>query len=57
MSSIFLSLITIICVLFLLPAFHYLPVREVTPALHCFADNFIESRPILNDYSCGMVLD
>ena len=29
MSSIFLSLITVICVLFLLPYFHYLPVSNV----------------------------
>jgi MFS superfamily sulfate permease-like transporter len=30
MSSIFLSLITIICVLYLLPAFYYLPVSSIT---------------------------
>lgn len=30
MSSIFLSLITIICVLFLLPYFHYLPVSTMS---------------------------
>jgi MFS superfamily sulfate permease-like transporter len=30
MSSIFLSIITIICVLFLLPAFYYLPVSQFT---------------------------
>lgn len=29
MSSIFLSLITIICVLFLLPYFHYMPVSYI----------------------------
>jgi MFS superfamily sulfate permease-like transporter len=28
MSSVFLSIITIICVVFLLPAFHYLPVSS-----------------------------
>lgn len=31
MSSIFLSLITIICVLFLMPYFHYLPVSSLSP--------------------------
>lgn len=31
MSSIILSLITVICVLFLLPAFHYLPVSYLLP--------------------------
>ena len=31
MSSIFLSLITVICVLFLLPYFHYLPVGLIPP--------------------------
>lgn len=35
MSSIFLSLITVICILFLLPYFYYLPVsRSLTPRRH-----------------------
>jgi len=34
MSSIFLSLISIICVLYLLPAFYYLPVSHPTKSLH-----------------------
>ncbi len=34
MSSIFLSIITVICVLFLLPAFYYLPVRPLLPPLY-----------------------
>jgi MFS superfamily sulfate permease-like transporter len=33
MSSIFLSIITMICVVFLLPAFYYLPVRPSVPLL------------------------
>lgn len=50
MSSIMLSLITIICVLFLLPYFHYLPVG----LLYIFAPvpsltSFPESRPFSHD--------
>lgn len=32
MSSVFLSLITVICVLFLLPYFYYIPVRSTQPS-------------------------
>ena len=39
MSSIFLSLITIICVLYLLPAFYYLPVSSVIVTVLYRADN------------------
>jgi MFS superfamily sulfate permease-like transporter len=35
MSSIFLSIITIICVLYLLPAFYYLPVSSAIRILYC----------------------
>lgn len=34
MSSIFLSLITIVCVLFLLPYFYYLPVSFISPSIN-----------------------
>lgn len=34
MSSIFLSIITVICVVFLLPAFHYLPVSRAPKTLN-----------------------
>ena len=45
MSSIFLSLITVICVLFVLPYFYYLPVSS-TPRLHLLAttDPFSRNR-------------
>jgi MFS superfamily sulfate permease-like transporter len=36
MSSIFLSIITMICVVFLLPAFYYLPVRYSAPLLSLY---------------------
>ena len=32
MSSIFLSIITVLCILFLLPYFYYLPVRITIPS-------------------------
>jgi MFS superfamily sulfate permease-like transporter len=57
MSSVFLSLITIICVVFLLPAFHYLPVSSShTPCLLLLTAGK-ESRPLLHDHSRSLVLD
>ena len=41
MSSIFLSIITMICVVFLLPAFYYLPVR---PPPHFFPSTNKETK-------------
>jgi MFS superfamily sulfate permease-like transporter len=41
MSSIFLSIITMICVIFLLPAFYYLPVR---PLPHFFPSTNKETK-------------
>ena len=52
MSSIFLSLITVICVLFLLPYFHYLPVSSVLRSpCNLAANRVIESCPIIYDIS------
>ncbi|KAH7370501.1 sulfate transporter family-domain-containing protein [Rhexocercosporidium sp. MPI-PUGE-AT-0058] len=45
MSSIFLSLITIICVLFLLPAFHYLPKAVLSSMITVVAWSLIEEAP------------
>jgi len=58
MSSIFLSLITIICILYLLPAFYYLPVSLLTPReYNQIADLEIESSPFVYDQCCCMVAD
>ena len=57
MSSIFLSIITIICVLFLLPAFYYLPVSQYT-LLHTYqapSNNSLESGPFFHDHCRGVV--
>ena len=45
MSSIILSLITVICILFLLPYFYYIPVRSILLQTHHnkHADNPLES--------------
>ncbi|KAL2066307.1 hypothetical protein VTL71DRAFT_2378 [Oculimacula yallundae] len=45
MSSIFLSIITIICVLFLLPAFHYLPKAVLSSMITVVAWSLIEEAP------------
>ncbi|KAL5325825.1 hypothetical protein ACEPPN_006959 [Leptodophora sp. 'Broadleaf-Isolate-01'] len=45
MSSIFLSFITIICVLFLLPAFHYLPKAVLSSMITVVAWSLIEEAP------------
>ncbi|PVH88087.1 hypothetical protein DL98DRAFT_404334 [Cadophora sp. DSE1049] len=45
MSSILLSLITIICVLFLLPAFHYLPKAVLSSMITVVAWSLIEEAP------------
>ena len=56
MSSIFLSLITVICVLFLLPYFHFLPVRTMHRIAHSpLANGTIESCLIIHDI-CGSLL-
>lgn len=55
MSSIFLSLITVICVLFLLPYFHYLPVSGLQECLTAAANKITESCPIINDL-CSSIL-
>lgn len=56
MSSIFLSLITIICVLFLLPAFYYLPVSTYhLQVLEPELDSLLESGTFLDDHCCCLV--
>ncbi|CZT11218.1 related to sulphate transporter proteins [Rhynchosporium agropyri] len=45
MSSIFLSFITVICVLFLLPAFHYLPKAVLSSMITVVAWSLIEEAP------------
>ncbi|KAG0652716.1 sulfate transporter [Hyphodiscus hymeniophilus] len=45
MSSIFLSLITIICVLYLLPAFYYLPKAVLSSMITVVAWSLIEEAP------------
>jgi len=56
MSSIFLSIITIICVLFLLPYFYYLPVS--LDSFEC-PDNLLtdysESRSLIDDIGRGVL--
>ena len=50
MSSIILSLITIICILFLLPYFYYIPVSLIlTLYPNAIADRVLESRPVSHD--------
>jgi MFS superfamily sulfate permease-like transporter len=68
MSSIFLSIITVICVLFLLPYFYYLPVSKFLfrnfirnllsiVAKCCFSVFGAESSTVEYDISCGMVIN
>ncbi|CAF9933722.1 MAG: hypothetical protein HETSPECPRED_008973 [Heterodermia speciosa] len=45
MSSIFLSLITVICVLFLLPYFHYLPKAVLSSMISVVAYSLVEECP------------
>ncbi|PBP28197.1 sulfate transporter, partial [Diplocarpon rosae] len=45
MSSVFLSIITIFCVLFLLPAFHYLPKAVLSSMITVVAWSLIEEAP------------
>ncbi|KAI9797484.1 MAG: hypothetical protein M1825_005992 [Sarcosagium campestre] len=45
MSSIFLSLITVLCVLFLLPYFHYLPKAVLSAMISVVAWSLIEECP------------
>ncbi|TVY92165.1 putative sulfate transporter [Lachnellula willkommii] len=45
MSSIFLSIITIICILFLLPAFYYLPKAVLSAMITVVAWSLIEEAP------------
>lgn len=55
MSSIILSLITVICVLFLLPYFYYLPVSAVFPPRSSSTlTQTAESRPLSHDFSGGL---
>jgi MFS superfamily sulfate permease-like transporter len=55
MSSIFLSIITVICVLYLLPAFYYLPVGYASLLYSGYTDNIVESCFILHDHCRCMV--
>ena len=56
MSSIFLSLFTVICVLFLLPYFHYLPVSGVQrSSCNLAANKVIEGCLIIYDISGGIL--
>ncbi|KAI9052886.1 hypothetical protein LZ554_003158 [Drepanopeziza brunnea f. sp. 'monogermtubi'] len=45
MSSVFLSIITVLCVLFLLPAFHYLPKAVLSSMITVVAWSLIEEAP------------
>jgi high affinity sulfate transporter 1 len=45
MSSIFLSLITIVCIIFLLPSFHYLPKAVLSSMITVVAWSLIEEAP------------
>ncbi|KAI6710723.1 hypothetical protein PZA11_003565 [Diplocarpon coronariae] len=45
MSSVFLSVITVVCVLFLLPAFHYLPKAVLSSMITVVAWSLIEEAP------------
>ncbi|KAB8297943.1 hypothetical protein EYC80_001725 [Monilinia laxa] len=45
MSSIFLSLLTIICIMFLLPAFYYLPKAVLSSMITVVAYSLIEEAP------------
>ncbi|KAF7860461.1 hypothetical protein EAF04_008587 [Stromatinia cepivora] len=45
MSSIFLSLLTVICILFLLPAFYYLPKAVLSSMITVVAYSLIEEAP------------
>lgn len=55
MSSVFLSIITVICVVFLLPAFYYIPVSSNPTISLISLTPRAESGPLLYDYCCGLV--
>lgn len=57
MSSIFLSLITITCILFLLPYFYYLPVSpsSLIFTITSATNNPPESSPLLNDHRSSLL--
>ena len=57
MSSIFLSIITVICILFLLPYFYYLPVCCPLGLTFSEANKHTESSPFIHDYRSRMVAD
>lgn len=59
MSSVFLSLVSLLCILFLLPYFYYLPVSDLTVVLcralltrHC-----LETRPLIHDFCRCLLAD
>lgn len=55
MSSVFLSIITIFCVVFLLPTFYYLPVSFPPCPYFGFLTRGIESRPLIHDHRRSLV--
>lgn len=60
MSSIFLSIITVICILFLLPYFYYLPVSFVHLIIlqgQDRADGYVEGCPFSHDLCSGVLPD
>lgn len=55
MSSIFLSIITVFCVLFLLPYFYYLPVSFLRHTCEEYeTDRDVESCPFVDDHCGGL---
>lgn len=61
MSSVFLSLFSLLSVLFLLPYFYFLPVRNYLLSKKALSETnqvyVTETRPFSNDFSRGMVAD
>jgi MFS superfamily sulfate permease-like transporter len=57
MSSIFLSLITVICVMYLLTAFYYLPVSCNQINLRECSNKLPESSIVFHDHSSGLVIN
>lgn len=56
MSSIFLSIISLICTLFLLPYFYFIPVRPQSPTYEVTdTDSFPERRSIRHDLCRGIL--
>ena len=57
MSSVFLSIITVICVVYLLPAFYYLPVSITFSPPIAILIYSIESSSFFYDHCCSVVLN